>query len=201
MLFRLLLFIVIASALSLSAAQWTITASGPFELITDTSPSTARDAIRQLEGTRALFVKLTGNRQFSPLPVRIFLFSSGTDYNLYQVLPHATGYFHSGVERDYIVLRAGAPTTRVLTHELTHVLLAHSSLSAASWFSEGIAEFFSTAIVTNQQARVGSAPRERVEQLRRSALMPLSDLFKVTHSSPNTANSRAPHSCMRRVGH
>jgi tetratricopeptide (TPR) repeat protein len=70
-------------------------------------------------------------------------------------------------------------------HEYTHLLLRHNSRFWPLWLNEGMAEIYSTFhVVGDHSIRIGEPIPHHLELLHNTTLMPLSQLFAVTHSSP-----------------
>src|SRR3954464_993452 len=107
--------------------RWLRLNSPHFEVLTNGGAGTARDVLRRFEQIRHVFESRTGRGSLTPLPVRVFVFRSESDFQPYRVNRNAAGYYQSGHARDYIGMQApGAETYRVVYHEYTHLLLRHA---------------------------------------------------------------------------
>jgi tetratricopeptide (TPR) repeat protein len=122
----------------------------------------------------------------TPLPIRVFVFRNGSEFQPYNVRPDAAGYYQSGFDRDYIAMKAtGADTDRVVYHEYTHLLLRHAGYRVPVWFNEGIAELFSTANVGKTEVRIGDLIPAHVITLREERMLDLATLVTVDRDSPH----------------
>ena len=167
----------------LGAASWTRVQADGLEVLSDAGAASARESLHQLQQIRSVFRQLLQSASFSPMPVRVFVFATPAEYAQYRIRSHASGFYQSGPERDYIVLQAGGPARSITFHEFTHVLMAHTGLSAPLWLNEGMAEFFSTTSIRNGEVRLGGAPADRLKTLRNTAGLRLQDLFRVDSAS------------------
>src|ERR1043166_29383 len=156
-----------------------------------------RVAVR-LEEYRAAFARLMpGGRVDEAVPTAVVVFRGGRDYEPFkpvlrgQTVSFVAGYFQPGPEVNYITLaldddasRGGGSST--LLHEYTHLLVNNYFSSAPLWRKEGLAEFYSTARVSEDRRRLtlGAPIPARVRALRGRALIPLATLFAGDQQSP-----------------
>lgn len=139
-----------------TTAQWVRARSPGFEFYTDVDVQTALQLAGQFQRVCVAFHQLGGVPNPSPVPVRIFLFSSEREFARYRPTPKTRGFFQSGPDRDYIVLvDSGAETLRVLLHEYVHLVLHRSLPRLPAWLEEGLAEFYSTLRLDGDQLVVG----------------------------------------------
>jgi Flp pilus assembly protein TadD len=179
--------LALLSSLGLMAEdRWLRFSSEHFEVFSDAGAGTGREVLRRFEQIRHVFEAQTGRGNLTPLPVRVFVFRSGSEFQPYNVRPDAAGYYQSGFDRDYIAMKAtGADTDRVVFHEYTHLLLRHAGYSVPAWFNEGLAELFSTADVGKTEVRVGDPVPAHVITLRGGErMLDLATLVAVDHESP-----------------
>ncbi|MBC7927341.1 MAG: hypothetical protein H7039_16955 [Bryobacteraceae bacterium] len=168
-----------------AAPSWHRLQSSHFELLTDAGEKRGAAILRQLEQFRRVFVKGTGRESLQPLPVRVFAFSSVEAYRLFRAKDNAAGYYQSGPDRDYIVMQiAGPEWTRIIFHEYVHLLLHHTGAELPVWFSEGLAEFYSTMDIRKGQLRVGADIPVHLTTLGAEKLLDLETLFAVEQNSP-----------------
>jgi tetratricopeptide (TPR) repeat protein len=164
-------------------ATWRELVSPHFTLLSDSSERTAREMIVRLEQVHSFAVQ--SGEAPSPIPVRVYLFDSGADFDAIRSSASTRGFFQGGPDRNYIVLRDGRDVFRVAFHEYAHLLLNHSSSPLPRWFEEGLAEYFSTLETDGARLRVGAAiPAHRYVLARATWLDPPS-LFGVTRDSPH----------------
>ena len=98
-------------------------------------------------------------------------------------------FFVHGVDENLIVLslpEAGSPDTGmdVIFHEYSHLLFRRNDQIWPLWLKEGMAEIYSTFQTSGQVVRIASPIPHHLHALQQSPLMPLSELFAVTHDSP-----------------
>jgi tetratricopeptide (TPR) repeat protein len=72
----------------------------------------------------------------------------------------------------------------VIFHEYTHLLFRHNDRIWPLWLKEGMAEVYSTFETTGYNARIGDPIGHHLRLLAQQPLMPLAELFAVTHDSP-----------------
>ena len=135
------------------AAEWVRVASPGIELLTDAAEKTGRQVLGRFEQIHRLFHQ--ANIADSALPLRVFLFASEEEFQRYRDDTAVDGFYRSGIERDYIVMHAGASSRRVAAHEYVHVVLNQSRVPLPKWFDEGMAEFYSTFEVERGRLSVG----------------------------------------------
>src|SRR5262249_32723926 len=115
--------------------------------------------------------------------LRIFLFSSEKDFREYAPGPVAEGFYQSGPERDYIVLKSGATPARAVVHEYIHLLLNHGMAPLPLWFEEGTAELYSNIEFSGAKLLVGSPIPEHVLALESSKWLSAAELAAVIRTS------------------
>src|SRR4051812_18555985 len=109
---KLSALLLFASSFAAAAEdRWLRLNSPHFEALTNGGAGTGRDVLRRFEQIRHVFETRTGRGSLTPLPVRVFVFRSETDFHPYQVNKNAAGYYQAGHARDYIAMQAtGADT-------------------------------------------------------------------------------------------
>ncbi len=179
---KLPIVLLLAGALNAGAA-WLRLDSTHFELYTDTGERSGRQALARLEQIRQVFGNTTTAR--SPVPVRVFLFASESDFLRFRTTGSTVGYFQGGPERNYIVMReAGTETYRVVFHEYVHLVMNHTSARRPAWLEEGIAEFYSTVEASGDRVRIGGIIPAHVATLMREKPLDAATLLGVAHDSP-----------------
>jgi len=74
----------------------------------------------------------------------------------------------------------------VIFHEYTHLLVNNTFKNAPVWFNEGLAEYYSTFSITDdQKVGLGLPIGNHVHLLRENKMLPLRTLFEVDHKSPH----------------
>jgi tetratricopeptide (TPR) repeat protein len=123
------------------------------------------------------------------VPTTVIVFKSDSSYRPFKVNANDAGYFQPGLDVNYITLTAEGrgeqdPFT-VIFHEYTHLLVENSNGNVPTWFNEGLAEYYSTFSITDDQKVVLGKPiTNHVFRLRENKMLPLRTLFQVDHKSP-----------------
>src|SRR5262249_24783390 len=97
------------------------------------------------------------------------------------------GYYQAGQDRDFIVLSGRVfpeTLTSVVYHELTHYFLSRSLASRPTWLNEGLAEYFSTAEIRDDEVSLGAVSQDRLQLLKTSQMLSLKQFLAVDTSSP-----------------
>jgi tetratricopeptide (TPR) repeat protein len=196
LVFRLaLLFSLVAvgSAIaSVSAKEtWTSVHSKNFLLVGNASEKDIRQVALRLEQFREVFTHLfTGLKVDSPVPTTVVVFKNEDSYRPFKLNANNAGYFQPGPDINYIALRLGRDAGSVddpyaiIFHEYTHLLVRATSGATPLWFSEGLAEYYSTFSITDdQKVMVGKPIARHVFLLRDNKMLPLRTLFQVDSKS------------------
>jgi tetratricopeptide (TPR) repeat protein len=169
--------LAVLAGLPCIGADWIRLRAPDIELLSDAGERSARDTLTRLARIRDLFP--AGRSQ----PLRIFLFSLEKDFRDYAPGAVADGFYQSGPERDYIVLRSGATPARVVVHEYIHLLLNHGTAPLPLWFEEGTAELYSNLEFSGSRLVVGTVIPEHVSALGAVKLLNAAELSAVTRTS------------------
>src|SRR5262245_40080898 len=179
--------------------SWVQVSTDTYVIKSSAGEEPAKRVLSQLEGFHQLVGSLVfRSTQLPELPIEVLLI--GDDASLKELAPvyqgrkiDVAGYYQRGQDRDFIVL-SGRERARNLTgiayHELTHYFLSHALANRPAWLSEGLAEYFSTADIRNDEIVLGALSPERLQLLRTERLLPLEELFAVDSSSPYYNESR-----------
>jgi tetratricopeptide (TPR) repeat protein len=109
---------------------------------------------------------------------------------LYQGRPgNLAAFFTHGTDENLIVLslpEAGwpEPGLEIIFHEYTHLLFRRNDQVWPLWLKEGMAEVYSTFQTAGQTVRIASPIPYHLQCLQQKPLLPLKELFAVTHDSP-----------------
>ena len=176
---------------------WTSVRSQNFTVVGQVREKDLRRVAVRLEEYRvALSRMLPAGPTDASAPTTVIVFRDDATYQPFkprfqgQPATFVAGYFQPGVEVNYITFALDSDQTRgsnaTLMHEYTHLLVNNYFRAAPLWLKEGLAEFYSTARLSNDHRRVstGAAPLMRVQRLRNSQLIPLRALFEVDQASP-----------------
>jgi tetratricopeptide (TPR) repeat protein len=155
-----------------------------------------RLAVR-LEEYRAAFARLLSGEHFdASVTTTIVVFPDDAAYRPFkprfggQAAAGVAGYFQPGLEVNYITLALDSTSARdpsTLLHEYAHLLFNNYFRAAPLWLKEGLAEFYSTARISEDRRRMtlGGPPRNRARELKEREMLPFSTLFAVDHASPH----------------
>ena len=170
---------------------WISVRSNNFFLVGNASEKEVRQVATRLEQFREVFLRLFPRMKFtSPVPTTVIVFKSHSSYEPFKPVvdgkPVAlAGYFQSGREKNYITLtteKRGNYPYAVIFHEYVHLLMNNSlgRTKIPTWFNEGLAEYYSTfAIEDDQKIHLGDLIGPHLQLLRTSQLIPLDKLFAV----------------------
>ena len=204
---RLLVVSLISLVLISSSAQnshavkdsWIAVRSKNFFLVGNTSEKEIRQVALKLEQFREAFSQLFPKMRFaSPVPTTVVVFKSASSYRPFRPGPTTSGYFQAGPDVNYIALttelRGEHDAFDVIFHEYTHLLVDNTIDDAPAWFNEGLAEYYSTFSISNdQKIELGNPITSHIVALRQNNLLPLRTLFTVDHKSPyyNESNKKS----------
>jgi hypothetical protein len=173
---------------------WVQVSSDTFVVKSSAGEEQGKRILKQLEGFHQLIgaTLVFRNTELPELPVEVLLIAD--ERTLAELQPEyngkklsVPGYYQAGQDRDFIVLsaRVDAQTlTGLVYHELTHYFVARGLQSRPTWLNEGLAEYFSTAEVREDDVALGTISPERLQLLRNTPLLSLKEFFAVDASSP-----------------
>ena len=186
-----LLVAVSQQSIVLAKDNWISVRSKNFFLIGNASEKEIRQVGLRLEQFRFVFTRLFPSIRFNtPVPTTVIVFKSISSYAPFRPSPTVAGYFQKGQDVNYITLSTeltgGQDPFNVIFHEYTHLLVNNTFENAPLWFNEGLAEYYSTFKITDdQKIALGTAIGNHVYLLRDSKMLPLKTLFAVDHKSPH----------------
>ena len=162
-----------------------------FHLIGNANEKEVRKVALKLEQFREVFSKLLPHMKFNtPVPTTVVVFKSRSTYAPFGP-PETAGFFQAGPDVNYIGLTtetygpAGDRVFNIIFHEYTHLLVNNTFKNAPVWFNEGLAEYYSSFDISDDQKfAVGMPLRIHVLFLRMAKMLPLRTLFEITHHSP-----------------
>jgi tetratricopeptide (TPR) repeat protein len=181
--------------------KWLSVRTKNFFMVGNASEKEIKEVGLKLEQFREAFTRLFPNMVFStPVPTTVIVFKSHNSYAPFKPSANTAGYFQAGSDVNYITLTTEVPAYlqgpppnpfHTIFHEYTHLLVNNTFESAPLWFNEGLAEYYSTFKITeDQKFRLGLALGDHVHLLRRSQMLPLRTLFEVDHKSPHYNESK-----------
>ena len=186
-----LCLLVVVSQHSTVAAKdtWVSVRTKNFLMLGNASEKEIRRVGLKLEQFREAFTNLFPAIRFNtPVPTTVIVFKSDSSFAPFKPGPNVAGYFQSGPDVNYITLttevRGQQDPFSVIFHEYTHLLINNTFPRAPLWFNEGLAEYYSTFSITDDQKLVLGIPiGSHVYRLREGNMLPLKTLFEVDHKS------------------
>ncbi len=160
-----------------------------FFLVGNAGEKDIRKVGLKLEQFREVFTRLFPKIRFNtPVPTTVVVFKSDSSYAPFKPGPNISGYFQPGPDVNYITLtteeRGQQDSFSIIFHEYTHLLVENTFKDIPLWFNEGLAEYYSTFNITDdQKIAIGTAIGNHVFLLRESKMLPLRTLFEVDHKS------------------
>jgi tetratricopeptide (TPR) repeat protein len=161
-----------------------------FYVIGNANETDIRKAALKLEQFREAFTQLFPSMKFNtPVPTTVMAFKNKSSYEPFGP-PNTSGYFQAGADVNYIALstdwyrRGDDGLFRIIFHEFTHLLVDNTLKNSPLWFNEGLAEYYSTfKISDDQKFEIGIQPGNHLFFLRKNEMLPLRTLFAVDHKS------------------
>src|SRR5215470_12159126 len=159
--------------------SWVQVSSDTYIVKSSAGEERAKRVLKELEGFHQLVgtTLVFGNTELPELPIEVLLV--GDEQTMKELEPEyngrkvaVAGYFQGGRDRDFIVLSGRVfpqTLTSVVYHELTHYFLARGLASRPTWLHEGLAEYFSTAEVRDDEISLGAISQERLQMLQASS--------------------------------
>lgn len=174
---------------------WIQVRSKNFFLIGNASEKDIRKVGTRLEQFRETFRLLFKNANLtSPIPTNVVVFKSDSSYKNFKpkradgkIDTFVAGYFQPGEDVNYITLSTegeDADTYETIFHEYVHFIVDTNfgKSEVPAWFNEGLAEYYSTfAIEDNQKLKLGLPQSNHLNLLQQNKLMPLSTLFGISN--------------------
>jgi FimV-like protein len=166
-------------------------------LLGNASEKDIRQVGVRLEQFREVFSRLfTTLNVNSPVPTTVIVFKNDDSYRPFKPTENTAGYFQSGSDVNYITLKlvkelhSEQDPFTIIFHEYTHLLVKNTSGNVPIWFNEGLAEYYSTFSITDDQKVVMGRPiASHVFLLRENKMLPLRTLFQVDQKSPYYSES------------
>ena len=186
--------------------NWVSIRTKNFFLIGNANEKEIRQVALRLEQFREAFTIIFPKIRFnSAVPTTVVVFKSNSSYAPFKPNPNLAGYFQPGPDVNYITLTTefgnndpyavklsgSQDAFTVIFHEYTHLLVNNTFKDAPLWFNEGLAEYYSTFKMADDQKFVLGTPiGNHVILLRESKMLPLKTLFAVDHKSPHYNESK-----------
>src|SRR5215211_1206664 len=187
----LFLLLAVSQQPVIAKDTWVSVRTKNFLMLGNASEKDIRKVGLKLEQFREVFTRLFPRMKFNtPVPTTVIVFKSDSSYAPFKPRSNTAGYFQAGPDVNYITLttelRGEQDPFSVIFHEYTHLLVENTFDNAPVWFNEGLAEYYSTFSITDDQKVVLGIPiGSHVYRLRDSQMLPLKTLFAVDQSSPH----------------
>lgn len=170
---------------------WVSVRTKNFFMVGNADEKDIRKVALKLEQFREAFTLLFPNASFNtPVPTTVVVFKSKSNYASFG--PQNTGgFFQPGPDVNYIALSTESyygmdGVFNVIFHEYIHLLVSNTLKNTPLWFNEGLAEYYSTFKITDDQKfELGLEPSGHLYFLSRNKTLPLQTLFAVDHKSPH----------------
>ncbi|HEX3625021.1 MAG TPA: tetratricopeptide repeat protein [Verrucomicrobiae bacterium] len=181
-----------ASPTSLAKRPWFIVSTAHFNVFSCGDTTDTYRLIGRLEQFQRAYALLAGKNATASPPIVVLAFPDHTSMMpflpLYQGRPgNIAGFFTRGSDENLIVLslpNADSPDMDVIFHEYAHLLFRHSDEIWPLWLKEGMAEVYSTFMTAGNHVEIARPIDRHLQTLSAESLMPLHELFDVSHDSP-----------------
>ncbi len=173
-----------------SNSEWTLVRSPHFHVYSQLGEHDGRSIALILEQLRAFFRTsgaLGANAALDDdnRPVRVLQFATTAAYASFRPRVSADAFFLGSDAVNYIVLAPSGPNRpRTLAHEYAHLVLHSAHIHLPPWFAEGIAEVFSSLVITPRESLIGGDLPGRSQALRNHPLIPLAKLLAMAEDDP-----------------
>ena len=170
--------------------KWRRYQSPHFELYSHRADSSSRDLLHNLELLRAVFLDVLGIKEVRPLALSVYYFNDERDFNAYaksvRLGVPVDGVYLGRPDRAVIIVAPVEDTVesrRVIFHETVHHLSQLVGETPPIWYTEGIAELFSTLEEDKDKLVFGRPVPEHIGYLRTQGMVSLDTLFSYGQSS------------------
>jgi len=172
--------------------EWTKLVAGDYVIYSHVSDGATRDIADRLLTFRSALGIITRYKVETPEPVTVIVFRSYAELQPYAqaAIGHKQDLgglsFHDR-DGDTLLIQGDQWMHSVgpeVYHELTHTFTFNSSGTLPLWFTEGVAEFYSTFDVVRGQVKIGLPPEGHTKWLRARGLKPLANVLSADRKSP-----------------
>jgi len=183
-----------SSNVPLVQRQWFETRTAHFNIYSCGAPQDVFKLSARLEQFCEAYALLAGAQAVASPPIVVMAFPDHETMKpflpLYQGQPaNLAAFFQRGSDENLIVLalpgnNPAYPELEVIFHEYTHLLFRHNDRIWPLWLKEGMAEVYSTFETDGTSIRIARPIDHHLRLLAQQPLLPLAELFAVTHDSP-----------------
>ena len=169
-----------------AADDWVEVKSPHFTVLSNAGRSKAWTVANEFEEIRAVFRMAISEAEADPArPIVIYAVRNEDD--LRTLLPELgepfpVGVFRAAADKYRIALRidvTGADRFRALYHEYHHLLFRLDGRRAPVWVVEGLAEFWSQAVIRRDMIELGNPNPDHLRVLRLTQTVPLEALLRL----------------------
>ena len=164
--------------------KWIKLATRNFELYTTQKESKARETILYFEQLREFFEGVWKVKPDPTIATRIVLFSNENQYKPYRPNEIAAGFFHPGIDRDWIVMGGyDDHQQHLITHEYVHLMVRQAGLHLPIWMNEGVAEVYATFKPIGPKVTIGEPILVHFQIVQGSKWIPLARVLTIEQDS------------------
>jgi len=201
-----LLLIITSHVPAAAKDEWLAVRSKNFYVVGNASEAEIRKVATKLEQFRETFRLLFKTISLtSPIQTNVVVFKNDASFRPFKPKTSdgktedwLAGFFQSGEDVNYIAVsteREDSETFGTIYHEYVHFIVNTNfgKSEVPPWFNEGLAEYYQTfEIAEDQKIKLGLPQADHLALLRQTNLIPLSELFKVSSRQlhESTDNSR-----------
>jgi tetratricopeptide (TPR) repeat protein len=185
---------MLLAAVPVHAAQWVRVETPNFVVFGEVGEKRTREVASEFERFReALARVLSGAATKAPVPTTVVVFDNSKSFGPYRPLYNGkavevAGMFSSerDINRVALALEDREQGLRTIFHEYVHLVVSNVTNGMPIWLNEGLAEYYSTFLVTDdgKTATMGTVIAPHLLLLNEERLLPLPDLLAITHDSP-----------------
>ncbi|HYI13546.1 MAG TPA: DUF1570 domain-containing protein [Thermoanaerobaculia bacterium] len=182
--------------------RWIRVRSGRFNVFSSANETMTRDIVSDLETlASALSADLSksdgtaGTYGTYEAKATVFIFGNPRDSRPYfdllfaRVNSRANGAYVRHEGGGTMFIGASRRIERTAMHELIHDLLRQGEIAPPLWLEEGLAEYFSNAVIQGGRVRAGAPIEEHISLLRRRTAVKLDDVIHVKAESAKASTT------------
>ena len=172
--------------------EWRMMKTPNFVLLGDASERQMEEVGESLEGLHSFLSQMSSGAVEAPVPTFVYVFKNKRSFDPYRLLqPNGepldiTGFFSRRQHANYLAIDGSSRDAMigVTLHEYVHFFVSYRLLGIPVWFNEGLAEFYSTFESVRDYVNIGKIIPGHLAWLKQNTMIPLLDLFAVSHDSP-----------------